>query len=224
MKTSPAFCPPPFPSSPRQPSAGFDTFITPDITLWASGSPVPPASANLLKRNLTAKRTGHTRFTGNLSESRLNSSSQRETLDHGQAVRILYAAPIPTKVHTLIKASDCLCGASPAFPNLRVFQNLPAFLNLMSPRIQSRIFVIIDLPEFNRYHRRQRTGKRHGKLCTKAQSNSGLTPILPDLSRTAKWGLSIDHDIFVFPSIWEEPFGLTHIEAMASGLAVVSTG
>jgi len=31
------------------------------------------------------------------------------------------------------------------------------------------------------------------------------------------------HDIFVFPSIWEEPFGLTHIEAMASGLPVVST-
>jgi glycogen synthase len=31
------------------------------------------------------------------------------------------------------------------------------------------------------------------------------------------------HDIFVFPSIWEEPFGLTHIEAMASGLPVIST-
>lgn len=31
------------------------------------------------------------------------------------------------------------------------------------------------------------------------------------------------HDVLVFPSIWPEPFGLTHLEAMASGLAVIST-
>ena len=31
------------------------------------------------------------------------------------------------------------------------------------------------------------------------------------------------HHVLVFPSEWEEPFGLTHLEAMACGLAVVST-
>ncbi len=31
------------------------------------------------------------------------------------------------------------------------------------------------------------------------------------------------HDILVFPSIWSEPFGLSHLEAMASGTTVVST-
>ncbi len=36
-------------------------------------------------------------------------------------------------------------------------------------------------------------------------------------------GLYVSHDVFVFPSIWEEPFGLTHLEAMACGTPVVST-
>jgi len=36
-------------------------------------------------------------------------------------------------------------------------------------------------------------------------------------------GLYRDHDVFVFPSVWQEPFGLTHLEAMASGTPVVST-
>jgi glycogen synthase len=32
-----------------------------------------------------------------------------------------------------------------------------------------------------------------------------------------------DHHVFAFPSLWQEPFGLTHLEAMASGTPVVST-
>jgi len=45
----------------------------------------------------------------------------------------------------------------------------------------------------------------------------GLVPhvSLPEIYR--------EMDVFIFPSIWEEPFGLTHLEAMSSGLPVIST-
>jgi glycosyltransferase involved in cell wall biosynthesis len=32
-----------------------------------------------------------------------------------------------------------------------------------------------------------------------------------------------NNHVFIFPSIWPEPFGLTHLEAMASGTTVIST-
>ncbi|HEX6716893.1 MAG TPA: glycosyltransferase family 4 protein [Pyrinomonadaceae bacterium] len=32
-----------------------------------------------------------------------------------------------------------------------------------------------------------------------------------------------EHDVLIFPSVWEEPFSITVLEAMASGLAVVGT-
>jgi glycogen(starch) synthase len=43
------------------------------------------------------------------------------------------------------------------------------------------------------------------------------------LPQTELLGLYRESDVFIFPSIWKEPFGLTHLEAMASGLVVVST-
>ncbi len=33
-----------------------------------------------------------------------------------------------------------------------------------------------------------------------------------------------EHDILLFPSVWDEPFGITLLEGMSSGLAVVGTG
>jgi glycosyltransferase involved in cell wall biosynthesis len=36
-------------------------------------------------------------------------------------------------------------------------------------------------------------------------------------------GIYREHDVLVFPSEWEEPFAITPLEAIASGLAVVGT-
>lgn len=48
-------------------------------------------------------------------------------------------------------------------------------------------------------------------------SFTGLIPReeLPEIYR--------QHDLFVFPSVWEEPFSIALLEALASGLAVVAT-
>jgi glycosyltransferase involved in cell wall biosynthesis len=37
-------------------------------------------------------------------------------------------------------------------------------------------------------------------------------------------GVYGEHDVLVFPSTWQEPFGLTQVEAMACGLPVIGTG
>lgn len=36
-------------------------------------------------------------------------------------------------------------------------------------------------------------------------------------------GIYKNHGLFIFPSIWEEPYGITILEAMASGLVVIGT-
>lgn len=46
---------------------------------------------------------------------------------------------------------------------------------------------------------------------------------LPRRPRSAMAALFAEHDLLAFPSEWEEPFALTLLEAMASGLPVVST-
>jgi glycogen synthase len=58
----------------------------------------------------------------------------------------------------------------------------------------------------------------------RSAEEAGLEAVFPGrVAHHAMSSLYRDHDIFVFPSIWQEPFGLTHLEAMASGLPVVST-
>jgi len=46
---------------------------------------------------------------------------------------------------------------------------------------------------------------------------------LPPQPRERLAELCAEHEIFVFPSIWQEPFSIALLEAMAAGLAVVAT-
>jgi len=54
----------------------------------------------------------------------------------------------------------------------------------------------------------------------------GITPQVTFTGKVAIEALPAyyrEHDIFLFTSIWPEPFGLTFLEAMASGIPVIST-
>tara|TARA_B110000037_G_C16968851_1_gene444172 strand:+ start:263 stop:769 length:507 start_codon:yes stop_codon:yes gene_type:complete len=44
------------------------------------------------------------------------------------------------------------------------------------------------------------------------------------LDREGLAGLFADTNIFVMPSVFEEPFGISQVEAMASGVAVITSG
>ncbi|MFW6098078.1 MAG: glycosyltransferase family 4 protein, partial [Chloroflexota bacterium] len=56
--------------------------------------------------------------------------------------------------------------------------------------------------------------------------NLGITAVVKFMGSVAKEKLPhvyAQADILLFPSIWEEPFGRTLVEGMASGLAIIST-
>lgn len=64
-----------------------------------------------------------------------------------------------------------------------------------------------------------------GRLRSQVQS-LGLEQVVtfrPPVSKAEMPDLYHSHDVLLFPSLWEEPFGRTIVEAMASGLVVVGT-
>lgn len=61
------------------------------------------------------------------------------------------------------------------------------------------------------------------RLKSLATKGDAKIELMGKLSHETLPALYRHHSIFVFPSTWAEPFGLTHLEAMASGTPVVST-
>lgn len=81
------------------------------------------------------------------------------------------------------------------------------------PRHRSTLLTIVGGPDYdNRIHRLVSSlGLEHNVVFTGQVSRDQL----PAIYRA--------HDVLVFPSVWDEPFSITLLEAMSSGLAVVGT-
>ncbi|HWP42821.1 MAG TPA: glycosyltransferase family 4 protein [Blastocatellia bacterium] len=81
------------------------------------------------------------------------------------------------------------------------------------PRYESTTLTVVGGPDYNgRVHRLVSSLGLESKVCLTGQIPREQLPQIYH-----------EHDILLFPSVWEEPFSITLLEAMASGLAVVGT-
>jgi glycosyltransferase involved in cell wall biosynthesis len=114
--------------------------------------------------------------------------------------RLLYVGQLhPYKgVHTLIEAAHLVADRNISDPG--------------SPRPDLRVSIVGDGPEEYKKQLREKAAQGRANI---EFAGKVAQPELPGVYR--------EHDIFVFPSTWQEPFGLTHLEAMACGTPVIST-
>lgn len=61
------------------------------------------------------------------------------------------------------------------------------------------------------------------RLAHMAAGLSTKTEFLGQVEHASLPAIYRENDVLLFPSIWDEPFGVTHLEAMASGTVVIST-
>lgn len=115
-------------------------------------------------------------------------------------VQMLYVGQIvPHKgIHTIIQALDIL---------LNEFRYDPSVFQLT---------IVGDTKQMPEY---VATLKESAKQCG---IDNGLR-FIGKIENNNMPDIYAEHDILIFPSVWEEPFGITQLEAMASGLAVIST-
>lgn len=142
------------------------------------------------------------------------SSSERSSSE----VRIVYIGRLsPEKgVHTLLEAFESV---SKTHPEARLVligpSNLASFKTVATPASAARLDAIRDMWKGDAYQ-----AMIHARLASASRPSIELHGPMPndqvsEVLRSA--------DVFVFPSVWEEPFGLPVLEAMASGIPVVAS-
>ncbi|GGA40202.1 hypothetical protein CYANOKiyG1_58420 [Okeania sp. KiyG1] len=62
------------------------------------------------------------------------------------------------------------------------------------------------------------------KSFTRSQGIEDKVDFLGYLSRPQLLNLYGTHNVFVFPSVWQEPFGISQIEGMAAGMLLITSG
>jgi len=98
-------------------------------------------------------------------------------------------------VHTAIKALNILINE----------KNQPDFtLTIVGPMVDKSYYLFLR------------------ELIAKYNLNEQIK-ILNQVKADEMPGIYRNHGLFIFPSIWEEPYGITILEAMASGLVVIGT-
>lgn len=196
------FLPAPFRLTPRH-FAGYvaDHWIFPDITFRGMQFKHATCISHMLKNNLLSR--GMPISDAKVIYQGIPLEQFPEKPEAGKVktpAHVLYVGQLhPYKgVHTLIEAANMIadCGVK----------------DLRSPARNVSVSIIGDGPEGYK-----------SKLKEKAAQGNAIFEFVGKVPHSELPRIYREHDIFVFPSTWQEPFGLTPLEAMASGTPVIST-
>ena len=165
--------------------------------------------ADLLSRS--ALRLDHVQFASHfLAQATARAgkqSKQAEVIHWGVDTRLLHNRQQPRSVKRLLYVGQLIAnkGVQTAIEALRLLREQAEF--------EDMTLTIVGGPDYNGQIERL----IHSLGLDKNVTLTGLLPRerLPLLYQ--------EHGILLFPSLWDEPFSLTVLEAMASGLAVVGT-
>ncbi|MBI2951651.1 glycosyltransferase family 4 protein [bacterium] len=169
--------------------------VLPDITLRGLTLRSATCISRLLKTNLTARGVP-------VEDARV--------IYHGIPLKDFPAKPEPGEVRT--PARVLYVGQLHPYKGVHTLIEAAQMVSSSNGMPAPRVSVVGDGPDAYR-----------SQLHEKAAQGGARVDFVGKVAHAELARIYREHDIFVFPSTWQEPFGLTHLEAMASGTPVIST-